>query len=194
VARTSEEVQILSGVRSAARTTWVSSKSKKAIGGDSAERAGSSDASSSSTSASAPARGLQFTWDRKTKTDRGTKEASGRADVAADGTSGTAGGLPPSPGPWPFQQQTTGFAARSNGALGQPASGASFVARTVRGAFLDTKIYREVAANASLRARPGKSWTDCRVGKHWFLLLSPSLISLQGLMSLGSVAVIQLIA
>lgn len=108
--------------------------------------------------------------------------------------------LPPSGHYWSFQDETTNAAAQVISKLNE--SGFStqsgfgrIVGRMIRGALLDKIIYREVAADGMLQAEAWKvTGLIIVLGSIGFSLLSPSYMSLSGLMALGSIAIIQLIA
>jgi hypothetical protein len=119
---------------------------------------------------------------------------------AAGGESSTQSGsappeaaapLPPPRDSWPFQQQSTELAAKVIGALGLPAG---FVARMIRAVLLDKTIYREVAADASLKSEAWQVMGVVIILSSGGLLL-PSVLnfSLSALSLLVRIAVVQVV-
>jgi hypothetical protein len=101
---------------------------------------------------------------------------------------------------WPFQDQTTTIAAQvisklNESGLSTQTGFGEMLGRMIRAALLDKTIYREVAADPSLQNEAWKVTALIIVfSSIGFSLLSFSFMSLPGLMSLGSTAVIQLVA
>src|SRR5438128_1476398 len=116
------------------------------------------------------------------------------AALAADLAGDQANGLPPPPQPWAFQQQSTELAAKIIAALG-PSTAKNVVGRIVRAAFLDKRIYREVAVDASLQ---NEAWVVLGaavvLSSFAFSPLIPSPISVQVLLALSVVQLIALLA